>query len=181
MTTYVGLLRGINVGGRNKVPMKDLREVVEGLGHTEVVTYIQSGNVVFDARSGAGKEEDVRDELEAAIHQRFGSSIPVVLRTHAELVKALKTNPYAAEADADGAKVFVLFVSRKPPAAAVQALDPNRSPGDEFTVKGREIYLSCPDGIGRSKLDPAFFKKVGADATVRNVNTVRKLIDLSDR
>jgi uncharacterized protein (DUF1697 family) len=172
VTMYAALLRAVNVGGR-KVPMKDLQALFEERGHEKVATYIQSGNVVFD---GKGSAATLAKELSAAIEDSFGLKTPVVLRTKAQLEKVIETNPYAAPGVA-GTKLHVVFLADKPTAKAIGTLDPDRSPPDEFTVLGREIYILAPNGVGRSKLTIDWFeKRLGTVGTNRNWNTVNKLL-----
>jgi len=173
MTAYVALLRGINVGGANKVPMADFRTVVAGLGYADVQIYIPSGNVVFGS---SAKEAALVVSLEAAIAQAFSLQIPVVVRSNAQLAAVLAADPFP---DAASNLAHVAFLSAKPPAKAVAALDPDRSPPDVFRVVGREVYLHYPNGSGRSKLTGDYLERVlGVRATVRNRNTVTKLLAL---
>jgi uncharacterized protein (DUF1697 family) len=175
MATYVALLRGVNVGGNRKLPMKELAPALAELGLEDVVTYIQSGNVVF--RGPAGKAK-VAAQLEQAIDRRFGLDVTVMLRTPAELKKVIAANPYAK----DTANVHVAFLDRKPAAAAVKKLDPDRSPPDEFAVVGSEVYLHFPNGYGRTKLGGDYLERVlGVRATARNWRTVTKLLELAGR
>lgn len=165
------------MGGRNKLPMKDLRALFAAAGCTDVRTYIQSGNVIFD--SGAANMDGLADEIAAALAARFGHNVPVVLRTIEELAWAATANPFL-EPDADPRSLHVSFLSKRPQKAAVEALDADRSPPDEFAVIGREIYLRCPNGVARSKLTNAWFdSKLGATSTMRNWNTVTKLLALA--
>jgi uncharacterized protein (DUF1697 family) len=174
VTMYAALLRAVNVGGR-KVPMSDLKALFEDQGHDEVVTYIQSGNVVFD---GKGKAATLAQELSAAIEQAFGLQTPVVLRTRTQLEQVVATNPYVAPG-VEATKLHVVFLRDKPTARAVATLDPDRSPPDEFTVVGREIFVLAPNGVGRSKLTIDWFeKRLGTVGTNRNWNTVNKLLSL---
>jgi uncharacterized protein (DUF1697 family) len=171
---YAALLRAVNVGGR-KVPMQDLKALFEDEGHEEVVTYIQSGNVVFD---GKGTAAALAKSLSAAIEQAFGLRTPVVLRTKAQLEKVVATNPYAAPG-VEGKQLHVVFLGDKPTTKAVKTLDPDRSPPEEFTVIGKEIYILAPNGIGNSKLTIDWFeKRLGTVGTNRNWNTVNKLLSL---
>lgn len=174
MDTLVALLRGINVGGKNKVPMSELKSLFSSLGFEDVVTYIQSGNVVF--RSA---KRDVAEAIERQIAETFGIGVTVLLRTPAELRKVTESNPFLKRG-ADLSKLHVLFLSGRPAATAVSQLDPDRSPPDEFRVRGREIYLQLPNGAGRSKLTIDYFeRRLGVAATGRNWNTVLKLLELS--
>jgi len=172
--TYAALLRGINVGGHNKVPMSALRAVVESLGHTDVTTYIQSGNVVFNSTKSVTSAA-----LERAINDEFGFDITVVLRTKAELRRVVKDNPFAR---ADLKTVHVGFMASKPSAATVRDLDgvhADQFAPDEFAIKGTNLYLHLPNGMGRSKLPPYLDRKLKVPTTVRNWNTVLKLMELA--
>lgn len=172
---HVALLRGVNVGGKNKLPMKALAAIFEDLGCEAVRTYIQSGNVVFDAPSVEGLAERVAARVEAD----HGLRVPVVLRSAAELVRVRDENPFA---DADPAALHVMFLRERPAAAKVRALDPDRSPGDAFVVRGADVYLRCPSGVARTKLTNAWFDaQLGTVSTARNWRTLGKLIELAVR
>jgi uncharacterized protein (DUF1697 family) len=170
---HVALLRGINVGGKNKLPMRDLAAIFAAAGCTGVETYIQSGNVVFSAppHVGAG----LPAEISGKIKKRFGLAVPVVVRTCEELSAVLAQNPFLKKGAAEDA-LHVMFLAELPAPAAVAALDPQRSPGDAFVVRGREIYLHLPNGVAASKLTNAYFDtKLGTVATARNWRTVATL------
>lgn len=171
MPTYVALLRGVNVGGKRKVSMATLRSIVESLGHTDVQTYIQSGNVVF--KGGAGV---TARELERAIERKLGLDVTVMLRTRADLTRVVKQNPFSA---VDLSGVHVGFLTEKPKPAAVAALDAEQFAPDRFVVKGREVYLHLPNGMGRSKLPAYLDRQLKVPATVRNWNSVLKLLELA--
>jgi uncharacterized protein (DUF1697 family) len=169
--TFAALLRGVNVGGRGKLPMPELVKAFESLGHDEVRSYIQSGNVVF--RSKTADARKVSAALERAIADRFGLETRVLLRTHPELEAIAAGSPF------DDA-VHVVFLDAKPKASAVTALDPDRSPGDRFDVRGTEIYLSLASGAGRTKLTLDWLERqLGVAGTQRNWNTVLKLVELT--
>lgn len=177
MPRFIALLRGINVGGNKKVPMAQLRAVLEGLGHTGVATLLQSGNAVFTSKEK--RPDAVRRALEAAIEAEFGFHVDVVLRTRDELEAVIAANPLEG-AEREPSKFLVLFASaRLPP----PALDPADFAPDEFTAKGRELYARFPNGMGRSRLaaalmSPRFSKDV--ILTGRNWATVKKLLALAD-
>ena len=175
---FVALLRGINVGGRNKVSMPELKSSLASLGLEDVVTYIQSGNVVF--RSPTGDRKELAARMERQIAEAFGVSPTVLLRTPSELVKIADGNPFL-KAEADHSKqLHVVFLGGRPSADAVAQLDPGRSPPDEFSVRGSEIYLHLPNGSGRSKLTLDYFeRRLGLAATARNWNTLLKLLALT--
>ena len=173
MTVYIALLRGINVSGRNKLPMADLRTLVIDAGGTEVRTYIQSGNVVFRATKADARaiEERIRDV--------FGFEVTVVLRTGPELAAAAAHNPFLVRG-AETKPLYVVFLDREAAADAVHQLDPDRSPGDHFSVHGREVYLDLPTGAGRTKLNLDYLeRRLKVKGTARNWNTVLKLVDLT--
>jgi uncharacterized protein (DUF1697 family) len=172
--TYVALLRGVNVGGSRKLPMKELAALLGSLGLEDVVTYIQSGNAVF--RAPAGGRAELGRRIERAIEQAVGLDVTVVLRTPAELAKVLESNPFGA----DVAKLHVVFLGARPTKAAAARLDPERSPPDEFRLVGAEIYVRFPGGSGRSKLSNDYFERtLGVRATMRNWRTVTKLLELA--
>lgn len=173
----VALLRGINVGGKNRLAMADLAAAFEACGCSRVSTFIQSGNVIFDAKPAVYARLAV--DLPAKIRAAHGLTVPVVLRSREELAAVPAANPYADRALDD--KLFhVMFLADTPAASAAQALDPSRSEGDEFVVVGREIFLWMPNGVARSKLTNAWFdKQLATVSTARNWRTVLKLIELS--
>lgn len=176
MPGYIALLRAINVGGRAKLPMQDLAGIFTELGCTEVRTYIQSGNVVFEAPApvARGLDEAVPD----AIEKRFGFRPPVLLRTASQLATVLEGNPFIERGVATNL-LHVAFLAGAPSKERVAALDPGRSPGDEFEVRGKEVYLHFPNGVGRSKLTNEYLDRtLGTTSTVRNWRTVEMLASM---
>jgi uncharacterized protein (DUF1697 family) len=173
---HVALLRGVNVGGKNRLSMKDLADIFGGLGCRDVRTYIQSGNVVFRAdRALAGR---VPDLVAGAISAGFSLKVPVVMRSVAELFTVIADNPFL-NSGADTKALHVAFLKDRPSASSVAALDPDRSPPDKFAVCGSEIYLCLPNGAGRSKLTAQYFDStLKTTSTTRNWNTVLALLDL---
>jgi uncharacterized protein (DUF1697 family) len=192
MATHVALLRGINVGGRNKVPMAELREVVAALGHTGVSTYIQSGNVLFSTgETDAGK---LAAALEAAISERFGLWASVVVLSRGELAQILAGNPYQDEPNPR--LVHVVFLNAEPSRdvldriAAAQQAAAAKGSRDTVQAAGRALYLHTPDGFGTSELaqvllariltPPPKQKKQALAATARNWATATKLLSLCE-
>ena len=173
---YVALLRGINVGGHNKLPMADLRAIASGCGFAAVRTYIQSGNVVFTTRLGAAK---VRSVLHDAILAETGVDSRVVVRTRAEMDAIVANNPFLARgADAKHLHVAFLFGPGDPAQAA--AVDPSDYAPDEVMVAGADGYLHTPDGFGRAKIATApMLRKLGIQGTVRNWRTVTTLAGMA--
>jgi uncharacterized protein (DUF1697 family) len=156
-----------------------LRSSLEGLGYTDVVTYIQSGNAVFD--SSERKVAAVAAAVESALERALGTSVEVVIRSARELTKAIAANPYVGRV-ADNSKLHVLFLDRKPDAAHLRTIDVAKYAPDEFEAGTQEIYLHLPNGVGRSKLAIAIGPKLApAVATLRNWNTVTKLAELAAR
>ncbi len=173
----VALLRGINVGGKNRLPMKELAALFVDAGCEDVRTYIQSGNVVF--RVGPTGGEEISSVISTSILSRFGYRIPVVTRTAREFQETVRANPFL-DAGAETDKLHVMFLAELPDSASVEALDPERSPGDEFAVMGREIYLHCPNGVARSKLTNSYFdSRLSTTSTSRNWRTTLKILDLA--
>ncbi len=176
--TCIALLRGVNVGGHNRLPMKQLVAIVESIGGRDVRTYIQSGNVVFTASSAL--QCKAADALAEAIQRQAGISPPVVLRTAEELRGVVAGNPYLTPGQEERA-LHVAFLANTPRAEAVATLDYQRSPPDEFTVVGREIYFRCPNGVAKSKLSNAYFdSRLETISTVRNWRTTLKLLEMAE-
>ncbi len=175
--THVALLRGINVGGKNRLGMTDLSALVREAGGRDVKTLIQSGNVVFSAPARVASTFD--EALTRAISARFGLSVPVIVRTVDELGRVAGAHPLAREGL--GPKhLHVGFLARDPASDRVARLDQGRSPPDSFAVRGREVYLACPNGMGRTKLTNAYFDAtLGSISTFRNWNTVLALAELA--
>jgi uncharacterized protein (DUF1697 family) len=171
------LLRGVNVGGRNRVPMGALREALEAAGFKDVVTYVQSGNIVLE--SGAKPDALARD-VEAAIANTFDLEIAVVVRTRAQLAKIVSHDPLG-ELAGDEAKLYqVSFCAEKPDKDAVAKVAERAVHGERLLAHGREIYAWFPHGVGRSKLAAQLSKqKLGTVVTARNWTTVKKLLELA--
>ena len=176
MTAYVAMLRGINVGGHGKVSMVDLRAAFSDMGHGEVRTYIQSGNVLFDALASAAK---LQPALERGLVARLGLGIKVVVRSQAQLRRIIDGNPLAA-GKRDRTKLHVTFLGAKPTVSRPSALHADAFLPDEFRVTGQEVYLYCPDGYGRTKLNNTFFERaLRVTATTRTWKTVTTLADMA--
>jgi uncharacterized protein (DUF1697 family) len=170
MARQIALLRGVNVGGNKRVEMARLRALMEELGYRDVRTYVNSGNVVF---SGPRRSEE---HLESAIENTFGFHVPVVLRSRDELADVLAANPLR-EIAKDPAKHLVVFCGAEP----ATELDPDDFAPETFRVRGREVYLWAPGGIGISPLAKVLAaKSLGAKSTARNWRTVEKLLALAD-
>jgi uncharacterized protein (DUF1697 family) len=186
MATHIALLRGINVGGRNKVSMADLRTVVAGLGHTGVATYIQSGNVLFT--SDEADTETLATALEGAIAANLGVKPSVIVLSRGDLERAVHDNPYPDEPNPK--MVHAVFFRGPVPERAAEAIEAGRrraaergSGRDTAQIVGGTLYLHTPDGFGRSALSEFLLGRSAspvASGTARNWSTVTKLLSLCD-
>lgn len=175
---YVALLRGINVGGHAKVSMTDLRELLTSLGHTEVATYIQSGNALFT--SPRERPDELAAEIEHRIALDLGLQVKVMIRTRNELAAVIEGNPFPLQEE-KAAGVHVCFLSGDPDPARVATIDRGQFEPEEFRVGDRAIYLWYPNGTGRAKLTMPFLERsLGVSGTTRNWNTVTKLLSLAN-
>lgn len=171
---FIALARGINVGGKNRVSMKDLAQAFEASGGTSIKTYIQSGNVLFDCKDPAlcvaGVTRHLRESLQL--------EIPLVWRSAADYLRAVKANPFLADG-VDPAFLSLGLLSKQPAPSTVRQLNPNHSPGDQFKVIGDTMYLCQPNGIARSKLTTAWIDRaLGVTSTFRNWKTAAALTAL---
>jgi uncharacterized protein (DUF1697 family) len=172
---FVALVRAINVGGRNKVPMAELRADFEAAGATDVATYIQSGNVVFSASRAKAKK--IGQTVSETLSKRLGAEIPVLIRSRDDLATVVNELPWP---DAEPKQLHVGYLAAPPAPEAIAALDPMRSPPDRFEVRDRVIYLWLPNGVGKTKLNGAYLdRKLGTPCTIRNWRTTLKLLDLA--
>ena len=176
MDAVVALLRSVNVGGRGRLPMADLRAALDEDGLGPARTYLQSGNVVLAVPRA--DPDDVADRVARVVERRFGVDTAVLVRTPEDLDAVDAANPFLAE-ESDGARLHVVFLRDVPDPQMVATLDHDRSPGDRFSVLGREVYCHYPNGSGRSKLTLDWFERqLGTVATARNWNTVSRLREL---
>jgi uncharacterized protein (DUF1697 family) len=176
VTVYVGLLRGVNVGGHHKIPMTALRDLAEGCGFDEVRTYIQSGNLVF--RAPKRSRDDVAATLRTAIEERFGFAPAVVVRTEPELAAVVADNPFAGRIS-DHRQLHVQFLAADDPRPNLEPLDRGSYAPEEVAVRGDEIYLYLPNGMGRSKLAVDVVRRAKGVGTARNWRTVTILLEMA--
>lgn len=173
VTAYVAFLRGVNVGGKRKLPMADLVEFFDGAGCRNVRSYIQSGNVVFEGTARIASR--VGQAVRQAIEERFAFDVPIVVRSAEELDAVVRKNPFVERGEPEDS-LHVVFLADTPGPEGVRGLDPKRSPPDAFVVRGRDIYLCLPNGVAKSKLTNAYFdSKLKTISTGRNWRTVTKL------
>ena len=173
MTVFIALLQGVNVGKNKRISMKDLKEIVSGMGGSNPTTVANSGNVMF-AYAGASNEESLQVRLETAISDHVGMTVPVIIRTATDMRQVVTQNPYPKVADPK--QLHVEFLNH----AAPTALADLEFGEDHLTAVGREIYLHLPNGISGQTYDArALNKRLGSDHTSRNWNTVTKLADIA--
>jgi uncharacterized protein (DUF1697 family) len=176
MNNYVVLLRGINVGGHNKLPMADLRTLLTSNGYTSVSTYIQSGNILLSSDKNSAS---INEHIEGLIREEFNYNIPVITISVDELQKCFKENPYLKK-DEDIKFLHVTFLNDAPKISTIENLNINTYKDDEFLVKDKFVYLHTPNGFAKTKFsNPQFEKQLNTKATTRNWRTVTKLIELS--
>ncbi|MCG2586577.1 DUF1697 domain-containing protein [Massilia sp. TS11] len=174
-TTYIALLRGINVGGKNLLPMKSLAAPMEAIGCQAVRTYIQNGNVVF--QHAEASPAALARAIGAAIGQTHGFTPDVLVLSAAELQQAIAANPYP-EASAAPTSLHFGFLAAAPASARMDKLDALASNGERYQIIGQVFYLHAPAGIGKSKLAAGAERAIGVPMTARNWNTVAKLADM---
>ena len=180
MPSYVAMLRGINVSGAKSVKMEPLRASFEALGFTDVRTYVQSGNVVFEAKERGAAP--LGPKIVARIKRDFGFDVPVLVLGAAELARIVEQNPFLKQRGeaTDVTKLHVTFLAGAPAAAGLEKMEGVSSGRDAFRCLGTSIYLLCPDGYGNTKLsNNAFERALGAAATTRNWKTVTTLATMA--
>jgi uncharacterized protein (DUF1697 family) len=178
VNTIISILRGINVSGKNKIPMVELKAMYEGLKFKNVITYIQSGNVIFSASESDSKT--LSKKIEQGILKKFGFNVPVITRSIDEIQAAIKKNPFLKEKGIELEKLHVTFLEDSPAADTLKkVLEYNYEP-DTFTIVGKEVYLHCPNGYGNTKLTNTFFEnKLKVRATTRNWRTTNELLRIA--
>jgi uncharacterized protein (DUF1697 family) len=176
MAVHVAMLRGINLGGRRRVPMAELRTLLADAGYEDVRTYVQSGNIVLGSPAKPG---EVERDLQARISERFGFDVPVIVRSRAQLAAVVKANPLGDVAD-NPKRYQVSFLAEKPPPDLVARMEERATESERVAARGREIYAWHPEGVARSKLwNELAGKGLGITATARNWTTVTTLLDMA--
>ncbi len=172
MTTYVALLRGVNVGKAKRVPMADFRKLLAALGFTDVATLLNSGNAVFRGKSGSPKQHAAA--IAEAISRKLKVDVPVIVKTARQLAAIVDGNPFPVPDDAHS-RFLVAFAQTRADLAGLAAVEPLLRPGEQFAVGAEAAYLHCAGGILKSKAGEALLGKLGRSATTRNLATTLKL------
>ncbi|MEM9412073.1 MAG: DUF1697 domain-containing protein [Planctomycetota bacterium] len=178
MNTWIALFRGINVGGNNILPMKELKAVMEQADFENVRTYIQSGNVVFESKLKSAKR--LGTILEQLVAEKFGFEPRVIVLTSPQIDSAIHANPFAASTS-EFKTVHFFFLNKKPAVAKLADCEAIASPTEEFDLVGNVFYLYAPDGMARSKLGAKAEQLLAVSATARNLRTVLKIQELMDQ
>jgi uncharacterized protein (DUF1697 family) len=177
MARYISILRGINVGGNRKILMKDLKSLYEGLGFSKVETYIQSGNVIFDADET--ETSVLENKFHKVIAETFGFDVPVIVRTAEEWAKSIGNNPFWKEKDADIDRLHLTCLKEVPSPELLEKIKPFQFLPDRYEIMGKDVFIFCAAGYGKSKLTNPFFEsKLKVPATTRNWKTVMKLHEM---
>lgn len=180
MLTYVSMLRGINVSGQKKIIMADLRMIYEGLGFDNVMTYIQSGNVIFCSKIKSAVV--LSKKISEAIEAQYGFTVPVAIRTREEFDKLIEENPYSIKKKFDMSKLYVTLLETKPMPSQIKSLAPVKSNDDVFRILKNNIYVYCPGGYGKTRLSNKYFEnELKQSATTRNWKTITHLYSMACR
>lgn len=174
MTTYISMLRGINVSGQKLIKMEALRKLYENLGFINVITYLQSGNVIF-----TNKDQDpdkLGQIIRREIQKNFGFEVPVIVLTVDKLKQIIDHNPFINDSNKDQSSLYVTFLLSKPDQFDAKVIVDKKQDMEEIIFSDNAVYMYCPDGYGRTKLSNNFFEaKLKVDATTRNWKTTNEL------
>ncbi len=176
---YIALLRGINVSGQKKIKMVDLKALfADTLGFENVVTYIQSGNIVFDTTMKP--MDTIENKINQGILKTFGFDVPVLVRTEAQLRSVLERSPFQNAEDLAANRIYYVLLKQAPEASAITKMEQLTFQHEEFRITEQCVYLNCFKGAGKAKLNNNLLeRKLGVEATTRNDRTMRKLLELA--
>ena len=179
MTRYVSILRGINVGGKRKILMADLKKLYQNLGFSNIITYIQSGNVVFNSM----KQEDDKAlalQIEQSIEKAYGFAVPVIVRTVDEMKNIVSANPFFQESSTEVERLHLTFLKDSPPTEKIEHLQSMDFTPDAFAITGKDVFVYCSGKYSDTKLSNQYLEnKLKTTATTRNWKTVQKLLALA--
>ena len=180
MIKAVSFLRGVNMTGHNTIKMVELTAIFKKLGFKDAKTYIQSGNVIFTSTDDLTTKEIVLN-IEASITKKFGYKVSAIVRTENELKTAVKLNPFSSEIGFDHSKMAVIFLTEEPTSDQIARIAEVDYPPDKFKIIGKEIYIYCPNGFGRTKLYTNFFEnRMKVTGTARNWKTINAVLEIAE-
>jgi uncharacterized protein (DUF1697 family) len=180
MTVYIVLLRGINVGGHNKIAMNDLRKLLANLGFSDIITYIQSGNVVF--KSEVKDPSLIGEMIKQGIREKFSLNIEVIAKSREELSKIIGSIPFKEADIINGEQIYLTFLSKKPSDDLIEKLEKVDGEGDKIIVEGKTGYILCKKGYSETIYNNNYIeRKLNVIATTRNFQTTKKLEDIATR
>ena len=178
MQTYISILRGINVSGQKKILMADLKALYESLKFKDVITYIQSGNVIFKTTEKLSDKE-LAKKIETAIIKKYDFSVPVIIRSADEIKNVISANPFLKNKNINTEKLHVTFLADEPESIYLEAVNKLDFAPDKFVITGKEVFLYIPESYAETKLSNKFFEnKLKVSATTRNWKTINKLMEL---
>ena len=178
MNTYIALLRGVNVSGKNRIKMAELKEELIGKDFAAVRTYIQSGNLIF--KHPEASNSTIATKIQALIYDRFGHSVEVWVRERSKFKQLAELNPYGVRDEQERSRIYFVFLMDEPSAKLVEELDSQDYQNEEFSISQECIYLLCHAGYGQAKCNNNFFEqRLKLSATTRNHRTVQTLLDIS--
>lgn len=177
MKTFIALLRGINVGGHNKLPMQGLRDVMYNLGYQNADTYIQTGNVVFQAKENDKRK--ISSDIRSAVEEQYGFAPQVMVLDFGEMKQAIEANPFP-EAESEPKSLHLSFLISEPSNPDLESLENYKTESERFELVDKVFYLHAPEGIGRSKLAGNAEKLIGVSMTGRNWRTVKKIMEMAE-
>ncbi|MGI8950739.1 MAG: DUF1697 domain-containing protein [Chitinophagaceae bacterium] len=179
MQTFISILRGINVSGQKKILMSDLKTLYESLKFKDIITYIQSGNVIFKADTKLFDEE-LAKKIEKLILKKYGFIVPVIIRRIEEMENIISINPFLKEKNINVEKLHITLLAETPKRENSESLKNIDYSPDKFVIIGKEIFLYCPINYGETKLSNKFFEnKLKVSATTRNWKTINKLVEIA--
>lgn len=179
MTRYISILRGINVGGRRKILMTDLRDVYQKLGFINITTYIQSGNVIFDCKK-AVEAKKLEDKIQKAIFDTYGFEVPVIIRSVNEIEHSILNNPFLGSNEIE--RLHLTFLKETPDTINLEQINEYSFAFDDFKIMDKNVFIYCSGKYSDSKLTNTFFeKKLKVSATTRNWKTVNKLFEIATK
>ena len=180
MQTFISILRGINVSGQKKILMAELKALYETLKFKDVITYIQSGNVIFKSDKNLSDLQFAAN-IEKAIYKKYDFNVPVIIRNKNEIQKIISVNPFLKEKNMEAKRLYVTFLSESPTKENIENTKRFDFSPDRFFIMGKEVYLCVSNGYGQTKLSNNFFEnKLKVNGTTRNWNTIQKLLELAE-